>query len=133
MGIETLLSRLNTRVTGKRTYMARCPAHDDRAASLSILEKNDGTVLLNCFAGCETRDVLEALGLGFKDLYPSQTRKPSFGLSAREAISLISKDADLLAIIAHDLREGRASEEDLKKAIEAAARISQVKHEVLHG
>lgn len=40
--------------------MALCPAHDDRNPSLSMCEK-DGKLLLRCHAGCEQRDVIEAL------------------------------------------------------------------------
>ena len=35
-------------------WEARCPAHDDSRASLSVAVGDDGTVLLKCFAGCET-------------------------------------------------------------------------------
>src|SRR5215218_6237060 len=48
-----------------------CPAHDDRKESLSITEAEDGTVLVYCHAGCETKDVLAAIGLTMADLYPS--------------------------------------------------------------
>jgi hypothetical protein len=47
-------------------YVARCPAHDDRTASLSIREGEGGRVLLHCFAGCSFRAihlVLERLRL----------------------------------------------------------------------
>jgi DNA primase len=42
------------------SWLARCPAHDDRNPSLSIREV-DGKVLLHCHAGCSQRDVIEAL------------------------------------------------------------------------
>lgn len=45
-------------------YMARCPAHDDRTASLSIGEGKDGQLLLNCLAGCEYATVREMLEQG---------------------------------------------------------------------
>jgi putative DNA primase/helicase len=43
------------------TWMARCPAHDDRIPSLSIGTGRDGTVLVRCHAGCSQRDVISAL------------------------------------------------------------------------
>jgi putative DNA primase/helicase len=43
--------------------MAKCPAHPDRSPSLSILQGLNGRVLLRCFAGCKTEDVLEKLCL----------------------------------------------------------------------
>jgi Toprim domain len=39
---------------------ARCPAHDDRTPSLSIRD-GDTRLLIRCYAGCDSRDVLEAL------------------------------------------------------------------------
>jgi hypothetical protein len=52
---------------------ARCPAHDDRRASLSIAEGEDYRVLLTCFAGCKTEDVVKAAGLTMRDLFPANT------------------------------------------------------------
>ena len=51
-------------------WIARCPAHPDRRPSLSIREGRDGRVLLYCFAGCPTSDVVAALGLTMRDLFP---------------------------------------------------------------
>jgi hypothetical protein len=53
---------------GTGSYMVRCPAHDDRQASLSISENSDGHALLHCFAGCDTVDVLRELGLEWSDI-----------------------------------------------------------------
>jgi putative DNA primase/helicase len=41
-------------------FLCRCPAHNDRTPSLSIGEKN-GKILFKCHAGCEQRDVINAL------------------------------------------------------------------------
>lgn len=38
-------------------WVARCPAHDDAAPSLSIGTGDDGRVLLHCFAGCTFADI----------------------------------------------------------------------------
>lgn len=46
-------------------YKARCPAHDDQHASLSIGTGDDGKLLLKCHAGCEYVDIKHAL----KDKY----------------------------------------------------------------
>lgn len=53
-----------------RGWSAQCPAHDDRTPSLSIGSGHDGRVLLHCHAGCESEDVVEALGLTWPDLFP---------------------------------------------------------------
>ena len=49
--------------------MARCPAHEDRRASLSIGEGDDGRVLIKCFAGCAFEDIVRAVGLEPRDLF----------------------------------------------------------------
>lgn len=49
-------------------WVARCPAHADRTPSLSVRDGRGGRVLIRCWAGCATRDVLEALGLSFREI-----------------------------------------------------------------
>jgi hypothetical protein len=72
LGLRTVLEQLaerNLTVRGSgSSYKAQCPAHEDREPSLQITEKPDGMVLLHCFAGCGTSDVLADLGLGFGDI-----------------------------------------------------------------
>ena len=70
---ERLLSLLaSVRVTGENQYLARCPAHEDAHASLSVSRSDSaGSCLVKCQAGCETSAVLNAIGLTMKDLFPS--------------------------------------------------------------
>jgi RecA-family ATPase len=59
----------------KRTgsgYQAKCPAHDDRVASLSIGEGDDGRILLKCHAGCPADAVLARVGMGWSDVLPER-------------------------------------------------------------
>jgi hypothetical protein len=66
--VEVLLGRLEgVRRTGANSWVARCPAHDDRNPSLSVSVK-EGRVLIHCFAGCSPDAVLGAVGLTWKDL-----------------------------------------------------------------
>lgn len=71
--IERLLEQLDNVRTGwdGDSYTACCPAHYDTNPSLSIREAEDGRILLYCHAGCETKDVLAALGLEWSDLFPA--------------------------------------------------------------
>ncbi len=50
-------------------WMANCPSHDDKHASLSISAGDDGRTLLKCHAGCATTAIVKALGLGMQDLF----------------------------------------------------------------
>ncbi len=67
--IDLVLSRLHLSSIDGGTTKANCPAHDDRVASLSISEGDDGRVLLHCHAGCGLEDILEKLKLSVSDLF----------------------------------------------------------------
>ena len=72
MTLKDILGRLNG-VKGSGTqYTAKCPAHDDRHASLSVGEGQDGRILLKCHAGCSTQSILAAMGLSERDLFPNK-------------------------------------------------------------
>ena len=74
--VENLVARLNARRCGNG-WIARCPAHEDHRPSLSINEGRDGRALVNCGAGCKTRDVLAALRMTFRDLFPANSPQPN--------------------------------------------------------
>ena len=53
MTAATFLDRLDgVKRTGAGRWLARCPAHDDKRASLAVRELDDGRVLVHDFAGC---------------------------------------------------------------------------------
>ena len=56
-----------------RQHELKCPAHPDHKPSLGITENTDGHVLMYCQAGCATVDILTAVGLAMRDLYPLKT------------------------------------------------------------
>jgi heme-degrading monooxygenase HmoA len=71
-------------------WSARCPAHEDRQASLSIGQGDDGRVLLKCHAGCGHKKIVAALGLEERDLFdadatPTTTKKSSSSKPATKA------------------------------------------------
>ena len=68
--LERLLCRLPDARRAGGQYLVRCPVHEDRKPSLAIRELPDGKVLVRCHAGCDSRHVLDALGLTWKDLFP---------------------------------------------------------------
>ena len=74
--VDLVLSRLGLNNVKKVSggYMARCPVHDDKNPSLSITEGDDGRVLLKCFAGCSTEEIVKALGLTMSDLFPPSSK-----------------------------------------------------------
>lgn len=69
MTASEFLSRLDgVRPRGVGKWSARCPTHQDHSPSLSIGEGAD-RILLHCFALCENRDIVAALGLTMADLF----------------------------------------------------------------
>ena len=71
MTLEELLAKLEGVRHAGGGHTARCPSHEDKEASLSVGVGEDGFLLLNCFAGCDTADILDELGLTFRDLRPN--------------------------------------------------------------
>ena len=66
-------------------FMARCPSHSDREASLSVDEADDERALVRCFAGCTAATVIAACGLSWSDCFadvskpreePNNRKKP---------------------------------------------------------
>lgn len=70
MDLRAFLARLSNvkGPNGSGQYMARCPVHDDRTASLSISEGDKG-IVYKCMAGCTQEAVREALGIEARDLF----------------------------------------------------------------
>jgi hypothetical protein len=60
MNAASIAQALGGRRTG-RTWMACCPAHDDKTPSLAIRDGVDGKVLVKCHAGCSQEAVIDAL------------------------------------------------------------------------
>jgi hypothetical protein len=72
MTVETLLQNLTKlKKTGQNKWQSCCPAHEDKTPSLAIKELDDGRVLIHCFAGCTSSEILQAIGLDFDTLYPT--------------------------------------------------------------
>jgi hypothetical protein len=54
-------------------YRAFCPAHNDcNTPNLDVAEGDDGQALLICRVGCENEDVVAALGLEMRALFPKR-------------------------------------------------------------
>ena len=110
--IESLISRLErVKRTGTGRYMARCPGHEDRTASLSVRELDDGRILLHCFAGCGVGEVLGAIGMTVNDLFPeriqSTTGKPERRpFPAADVIRALAFEVNVVAVVAADMAQG---------------------------
>lgn len=77
--LELVLERLDGVRRNGEGYTARCPAHEDDNPSLSVREGDDGRVLLKCFAGCGTEEVIGAVGMSMAELFEPAVRNDSNG------------------------------------------------------
>ena len=134
MSADAVLQRVEkVRRTGPGRWVARCPAHEDRAPSLAVRETDDGRLLIHCFAGCSTDSVIGALGLQWSDLMPPlpqgvhhmpRVRKP---WSVGDALETIDQEASVLAIIVCDLGKLGLLPADIKdRALQATGRLTGV-------
>ncbi|MDI9430654.1 MAG: AAA family ATPase [Planctomycetota bacterium] len=74
--VELVLSKLQDAKRNGSGWMARCPAHDDGRASLSVAVGDDGRALVHCHAGCRPEAIVSAMGLRLADLMPGDNGKP---------------------------------------------------------
>lgn len=58
-----------------RGVKALCPVHDDHSPSLAV-DRGAGCALITCRTGCDTADVLDALGLKPGELFDEPLSKP---------------------------------------------------------
>ena len=127
--VDNLLSRLDrVKQTKPDSWMACCPAHADRSASLSIRGTDDERVLVHCFAGCSVQEILSAVGLTFDDLFPPRSidhakpeRRP---FPAADVLRAIGFEALVVAAAGVSLLAGTPfSEVDRERLILAVQRI----------
>ena len=69
--LNNILTRLDVKMQTGNGFQACCPVHADRRPSLSLRETVDGKVLIHCFAGCTVEEIVAALGLQLRDLFPT--------------------------------------------------------------
>jgi len=65
---------------GEGRYVAQCPVHMGSDDNLYITDGDKGT-LLYCHSACAKRDILEAIGLSWKDLFLTSKSKPPYNPS----------------------------------------------------
>ena len=115
---------------------AICPSHESRnnTRTLAIKESDESSVLIHCFAGCSTAEVLAALGLELVDLFPKPlqstpgrtfTKKAAF--SPREALRILSFEITLASMFMSDVIDKRPIlEKDWNRFLLARNRVSNV-------
>ena len=117
--VARILERLDGVRRSGRGWIARCPAHADRSASLSVAAGDDGRVLLRCFAGCSATAVVHALALELGDLFDRplapatpearrELRERAMVAAIRAALDVVSREALIVRLAAEQVRRGVA-------------------------
>lgn len=134
MPVADILSRLD-KVQASRTqgrWLARCPAHEDKHRSFSIVEAGEkGAILLHCFAGCPVDRVLSALNLTLMDLYPEPLGKTLHAQrgrrhfhAAHEVLTMLSHEALVVCIAGENIANGVVlTDDDLKRVWQSSCKI----------
>ncbi len=135
MSVDALLERLHgVRSTGRGRWIARCPAHEDRRASLSIRELDDGRILVHCFALCALEQVLSSVNLKIEALFPDRVidhrvlyeRRP---FPAADVLRAVAFEALVVAVAARAVARGeRLAETDQARLLVAASRLEAAAH-----
>lgn len=136
MSAAALLERL-MRVTqcAPDRWRAICPAHESqhRTQSLAIRELPDGTLLLHCHAGCDVGQIVAALGMELRDLFPHDHRapmnprgrqRPHHWHTLREAVQTLHHECLVVAVAADAMASSRDfTPADADRVALAAGRI----------
>lgn len=138
--IDLLLTRLDGVKKAGKGYIAKCPAHSDRTASLSVAEGTDGRCILHCFSGCAALDVVQSVGLQLVDLFPrrihgdmtreQRTELRMLGKQAgwAAALNVLSLEAAVVTIAAGEVMADRAlSWDDYCRLVLAHERIADAR------
>lgn len=137
--MNNILGRLDkVRANGEGRWQACCPSHDDRSPSLSIKEDTSGKVLIHCWAGCDSRDVMAAIGLTLADLYPDTLERGSRDSmpewKRREYREILTQEALVIACYKADRQAGRSIvHEDLLRVKKAITRKNKILEVLRHG
>jgi hypothetical protein len=131
MAVHDLLNTLSkVKQTGANRWIACCPAHDDRKPSLTITEKDDGVILLHCWAGCGAAEVLGAVGLEFDALFPPKQddhrgkpiKRP---WNPADVLAAVAFEATVVRICAADVAAGKPlNEADTQRLVTARQRLT---------
>jgi hypothetical protein len=129
---EAVLPRLEcVRETGHQHGVTRCPAHDDKNPSLAWRIVDDGTLLVKCWAGCTTHDIVDAIGLKLRDLFAQphvdRRRLVDDRIDYRQALAILRREAMVLLVATSDITKGIVlSAPDIERIQTAAGRIRDV-------
>ena len=118
------------RATGNGSWIACCPAHEDKNPSMTVREMPDGMVLVHCFAGCSVELICGATGVKVEELFPEPLpeRRPLQRLarpfSANDVLDCLANEASVIFVIGSDMIHKREiSDGDFERLKVAVERV----------
>lgn len=129
MEINEILSKFQkVYKSGTDQWQCLCPVHDDKSPSVGIKYTKDGRILIHCFSGCPTNEILDAVGISFDDLFPDKLEneyKPiKRAFNPYAVLTSLSNEILLCTLAAMDLSKGKIlNETDKQRLILAYSRI----------
>jgi hypothetical protein len=116
----------NVKKTGGNQYSCRCPAHGDKSNSLGITS-NGEHILMNCFAGCDIKSIIDAAGLTWADIMPKKledTHVPKLKFNPYSVLKMIGDEVLIVGLASSYIRKGeKLSDEDHNRLFKAIANI----------
>lgn len=130
--IDDILPRLEkARRTGANSWLACCPAHEDRSPSLTIHAANDGRILVHCHSGCSFEEIKDAVGLGWEPWFPPKQEgdfKPAVRrpFPAGDVLEALAAESMIVTTAACNLGKGlELTKDDQERLLVAMGRIEE--------
>lgn len=138
MSASLLVAKLDGLQGQRPRWRAICPTHPTRhrTRSLSVLELDDGRVLIHCHAGCNVQSIVSAVGLELSDLFPAAideastptVRKP---WRARDVAAALELETMVAWLLLTDIANGKViTPSDRQRAGVAAQRAVHLLQEL---
>lgn len=138
--VRHLLQRLDrVRISGDG-WVARCPAHPDSEPSLAVAVGNDGRVLVHCFAGCDAKRIVSAVGLELGDLFDATPDRHDAGghrhrgvaiarqAGWRAALGVLDREATIVWLAGRHVADGGVlSQDDAHRLDMACERVADAR------
>ena len=129
--IDAILSRLErVKRTGRDSWIASCPAHEDHSPSMTLRALEDGRILCRCFAGCPFDSIAAAVGLDWDVWFPEKPiehakplRRP---FPAADVLKALSDEVLIVQVLGEDIAHGKAvATDDHARLLVAIERIRE--------
>jgi len=142
IGIDGLLARLDgVKKTGPNKWIAKSPTRNERTASLSIKQTDDGRVLLKDFGGSDAAEVIAALGVSWLQLIPPHLRRDKRaytpaerqGHDAQAALNGIYGAAIVTRLCANKLADGLPFSDDDRHALRQSQHDIDLAYKAVQG